>query len=112
MFRNYFKVGFRNLKKNRGYSFINIGGLALGMAVAMTISLWIHDELSYDHYHDNYKDIAQVLQHATFNGYRGTSSAMPRPLENELRTGYGTDFKYVSMSAWTGEHILSIGDHF
>ena len=112
MFRNYFKVGFRNLNKNRGNSFINIGGLALGMAVAMTIGLWIHDELSYDQYHANYSDIAQVLQQSTFNGDRGTGNAVPRPFENALRAGYGADFKYISMSSWTGEHILSVGDHF
>jgi putative ABC transport system permease protein len=110
MFRNYFKVALRNLNKNRGYSFINIGGLALGMAVAMTIGLWVHDELSYDQYHDNYWDIAQVLQHTTFNGVRGTGNAVPRPFENALRTEYGADFKYISMSTWTGEHILSAGD--
>ena len=60
MFRNYFKVGLRNLNKNKGNAFINIGGLALGMAVAMTIGLWVHDELSYDQYHDNY------LYHSVF----------------------------------------------
>ena len=110
MFRNYFKVGFRSLNKNRGSSFINIGGLALGMAVAITIGLWIHDELSYDHYHDNYRDMAQVFQHATFNGVRGTGNSVPRPYESAFRTGYGADFKYISMSSWTGEHILSVGD--
>lgn len=110
MFRNYFKVGFRNLNKNRGYSFINIGGLALGMAVAMTIGLWINDEVSYDRYHENYRDIAQVFHHATRNGTRITGNAMPRPLEAALRTGYADDFKYISMSTWTGEHILSVGD--
>ncbi len=110
MFRNYFKVGFRNLNKNRGYSFINIGGLALGMAVAMMIGLWIHDELSYDHYHDNYHDIAQVLQQSTFNGVRGTGNAVPLPFENAFRTGY-SDFKYISMATWTGQHVLSVGSH-
>lgn len=112
MFQNYFKVGFRNLNKNRGNSFINIGGLALGMAVAITIGLWIHDELSYNQYHANYRDIGQVLQQNIFNGVRETGSAVPRPLENAFRTGYSSDFKYMSMSSWTGEHILSVGDHF
>src|SRR4029453_3215641 len=98
MFRNYFKVGFRNLNKNRGSSFINIGGLALGMAVAMTIGLWIHDELLYDPYHKNLKEIAQVPQDAPWNGVRGTGNAVPRPFENAFRTGYGADFKYISMS--------------
>lgn len=63
MFQNYFKIGWRNLFKNKGYSLINIGGLATGMAVAMLIGLWIHDELSFNKYNQNYDRIAQVLQH-------------------------------------------------
>jgi putative ABC transport system permease protein len=45
MFKSYFTIGWRNLLKNKGYSFINIAGLSLGMAVAMLIGLWIYDEL-------------------------------------------------------------------
>ncbi len=48
MYKNYFKIGWRNLIKNKGYSLINIGGLALGMAVAMVIGLWVFDELSFN----------------------------------------------------------------
>jgi hypothetical protein len=58
MIKNYFKIAWRNLIKNRGYSAINIGGLAIGMAVAMLIGLWIWDELSYNKYHK----ITTVLQ--------------------------------------------------
>jgi len=46
MYQSYFKIGWRNLVKNKGYSFINIGGLAMGLMVAMLIGLWIYDELS------------------------------------------------------------------
>jgi hypothetical protein len=67
MFQNYFKIAFRNLTRNKGYSFINIGGLAIGMAVAMLIGLWMYDELSFDKYHPNYERLAQVMQHQTFN---------------------------------------------
>ena len=68
MIKNYFKIAWRNLVKNKGYSAINIGGLAVGMAVAILIGLWVYDELSYDKYHENYDRIAQVIQHANFNG--------------------------------------------
>ena len=61
MYKSYFKIGWRNLAKNKGYSFINIGGLAMGMAVAMFISLWIYDELSFNTYHRNYNRIARVM---------------------------------------------------
>ena len=92
MFRNYISIGLRNLNKNRGNALINIGRLALGMAVAM-IGFWIHDELSYNHYHEYYKDVAQVLQHETFNGVRTTGNAVARPFESAFRTGYSADFK-------------------
>ena len=51
MFKNYLTIAFRNLMRNKGYSFINITGLSLGLAVAMLIVLYIKDELSYDRFH-------------------------------------------------------------
>jgi hypothetical protein len=62
MLRSYFKIAWRNLLKNRVYSFINIGGLAVGMGVSILIALWIFDELGYDRYHANYDRVAQVMQ--------------------------------------------------
>ena len=53
MFKNYLKIAFRSLKKHKGYSFINISGLALGMAVCMLIFMWILNELSFDRFHEN-----------------------------------------------------------
>jgi len=46
MFKNYLKIAWRNLSKNKGYTIINVGGLAIGMAVTLIIGLWINDELS------------------------------------------------------------------
>jgi len=110
MFQNYFKIAFRNLNRNKGYSFINIGGLAIGMAVAMLIGLWMYDELSFDKYHPNYERLAQVMQHQTFNGTKSTQNSIPRPLEFALRNTYGGDFQYLSMATWTGDHILTFGE--
>jgi putative ABC transport system permease protein len=110
MLKNYFKIAWRNLGKSKVSSFINIGGLAVGMAVALLIGLWVYDELSYDKYHSNYDYIAQVMQHQTFNGKIGSQDAIPYPLGDELRNKYGSNFKYVVMASWVGDHILSIGD--
>lgn len=110
MLKNYFKIAWRNLVKNKGYSAINIGGLAVGMAVAMLIALWIFDELTYDKWHKNYDRIAQVMQHQTFNGNKGTERSIPIPLVTELKTNYGSNFKYLAMASWQGEHILSQGE--
>jgi putative ABC transport system permease protein len=109
MIRNYFKVGWRNLKKSKVYSSINIIGLATGMAIALLIGLWIWDELSFNYYHHNYTTIAKVMSTQTFNGQTGTAHTTVVPLEKELRTKYGSSFKRLSLT-WTSTHILATGD--
>jgi ABC-type antimicrobial peptide transport system permease subunit len=110
MIKSYFKTAWRNLVKSKGYSAINIGGLAVGMAVAMLIGLWIYNELTFNKYHTNYDRIAQVMQHANFNGEVGTQTANPALMGPELRVKYGSNFKYVIQSSWTGGHLLSVGN--
>ncbi|WP_422107617.1 ABC transporter permease [Winogradskyella sp.] len=61
MLRNYFKIAFRNLLKNKVYSAINIGGLAIGMACFLLIALFIQNELSYDRYHEKADNIYRVI---------------------------------------------------
>ena len=60
MFKNYIKVAIRNIRRYKGYSFINICGLSIGMAVCILIMLWIQDELSYDWFHKNAAQIYRV----------------------------------------------------
>ena len=110
MIKNYFKTAWRNLLKNKAHSLINIVGLSVGMAVAMSIGLWIWDELSYDKDNPNYKQIAQIFQNNSLNGEKGTWTSMPLPLGAELRKLYGSDLKYVVMSSWTESHFLTTGD--
>lgn len=110
MIRNYINVSLRNLRKHPGYSFINIGGLAVGIAVAMMIGLWIADELSYNSYHKNKDRVAQVMQKQTVNGYRYTDYAIPIPLGVELQKSYAGDFRYVVLSSWNYDHILTFGE--
>ncbi|WP_229310884.1 ABC transporter permease [Larkinella soli] len=110
MIRNYLKIAFRNLVKNGVYSSINIGGLALGMAVAMLIGLWMYDELTFDRYFRNYDRIAKVMQTGNFNGEVFHGSYNPAPMGPELRTKYGDNFTHVIMSSWTDDHILAFGD--
>ena len=88
MIRNYLKIAFRNLVKNKVYSFINIMGLAVGMGVAMLIGLWINDELSFDKSFNNYNKLGQAYLYQTFNGIKGSQTAVPHPLAKELREKY------------------------
>jgi ABC-type antimicrobial peptide transport system permease subunit len=110
MLKSYFTIAWRNLLKNRVYSFINIGGLAVGMAVAILISLWVFDELSYDKYHDNYDRIVQVMQHQTYNDEIGTQEANPAVMAEEIREVHGNDFTYVLQASWNYDHTLTFGD--
>ena len=110
MIRNFFKIAVRNLIKNKGYSFINIMGLAAGMAVAILIGLWIWDELSYNKYHTNYDRIAQVWQHNIYNGQIGSQVSNPYLMADEIRNNFGSDFKYALQSSWTSSHILTHGE--
>lgn len=110
MIKNYFKTAWRNLVKGKMHSFINIGGLAIGMSVAMLIGLWIYDEISFNRNFKNHDRIAQVIQNVTNNGEVQTWTNVPYPLAEELRKNYGSDFKHVVMSVNRGDHILSFND--
>src|ERR1051325_10410931 len=110
MIKSYFRIGWRNMLRNKGYSFINIGGLATGLAVVILIGLWIYDELSYNKYHDNYDRIARVWVNQHFNGNVSSQWTHPYPLANELRTQY-SDFKYVSLATWNYDHFIEWNDN-
>ncbi len=110
MIKNYLKIAWRNLVKNKAHSFINIAGLSVGMAVAMLIGLWIYDELSFDKNFKNYDRITQVLQNNTMNGEIGTGNSVPWPMGDELRKSFSSDFKYVTMATYNFGHILTYGE--
>jgi len=110
MIKNHFKIAWRNLLKHKKSAGINIGGLAIGMAVAILIGLWLWDELSFDRYNKNNERVAQVLQHQTLNGETFTAKSIPYPLGDELRTSYGNNFKYLAMASWGGSHLLKYGE--
>jgi putative ABC transport system permease protein len=107
MYKSYFKIGWRNQVRDKGYSVINIGGLALGITVAMLIGLWVYDELSYDKYHTNYYSVAVVLQNNTIDGRIETWSSQSFQLGSELRNSYGSYFKHVVMVSFPVNSILS-----
>jgi putative ABC transport system permease protein len=68
MISNYLKVAMRTLRKHKGYSFINISGLAIGMTVCILILLWVQSELSFDRYHENADRIHRVIMDANVGG--------------------------------------------
>ncbi|MFI5128748.1 MAG: ABC transporter permease [Chitinophagales bacterium] len=111
MVKNYFKIAFRNLFRNKVSSFINIGGLTVGMAVALLIGLWIYDEFSFNKYHQNYHRIAQVMSRG-IDPKEGpfTNNSLQYPLATELQTSYKNNFTHIIRASWVQEYILSAGD--
>jgi putative ABC transport system permease protein len=113
MIRNYFVIAWRNLKRNKGYSAINIGGLAIGLTVALLIGFWVHDEVTYNHSFKNYQHIAQVsrlytepLSHVTNN-----SVYLQQPMAKVLRNNYGHLFKHVILAQGERDFDLKIGNN-
>src|SRR5688572_1708090 len=84
MIKNYFKVAYRNLLRNKGFSFINITGLAIGMAAAVLILLWVQDERSYDQFHDNKERIYEVWNKVPFDGKIRSWNSVPEPVANAV----------------------------
>jgi len=84
MLKNYFKIAFRNLKRQKIYSFINITGLSLGLACCILITLYVHFELSYDGYHDKADNIYRIIEIETESGKKQYSAATPAPLAPTL----------------------------
>lgn len=80
MFRNYIKIAFRNILRNRIFSLINIVGLSIGIACFILIMLWIKDELSYDHHHENLEQIYQVNKEYHLGDEISTNPSTPYPL--------------------------------
>ncbi|MBN1326391.1 MAG: ABC transporter permease [Candidatus Cloacimonetes bacterium] len=67
MFKNYLKIAFRNFSRNKTFTFINILGLAIGMAVCIMQLLWVQNELSYDRFHENKDQIYNLIQEGIWN---------------------------------------------
>src|SRR6478672_10081885 len=79
MFKNYFKTAFRNLTRNKIYSFINIFGLSVGLACAMLIMLYVKDEVSFDRFHKNVNNIYRIARKLNGTDITGTTGFLQGP---------------------------------
>ena len=84
MLRNYLKIAWRNLLRNKGYSAINILGLSFGMTCTILISLWIYDEITFDELHQNKHQLFKIFANRTFNNQTFTDQNMVLPLAAAL----------------------------
>jgi putative ABC transport system permease protein len=88
MFRNYLKTAWRNIRKNKLFSAINILGLSIGMALCFIIMLYVQDELSYDRFNKNADNIARVVFQADINGGKINESVSMPPVAQTMKKDF------------------------
>jgi len=79
MIKTFFRLSFRNILKNKGFAFINISGLATGLAASLLILLWVQDELSYERFNKNAQNIYRVEEDQFYSGERYHVTVTPHP---------------------------------
>lgn len=105
MVKEYFKVTVRNLQRNKTISFINITGLAAGIASAMLIFLWIYNQLSYEQFHEKKDRVYHVFNRTKINSQIGVWSRMPTLMGPALQTEYPQVEEAVRTN-WVGAFVL------
>jgi putative ABC transport system permease protein len=110
MFKNYIKIAFRNIRRHKGFSFINIIGLAVGMACVFTIMLWVHYELSFDRYNVNAERIFRVASESHEHPPPVTVVVTPPPMAQALEQEIPDIARSARLSRGGGKKLLSVKD--
>src|SRR5580658_8714899 len=106
MLRNYLKTAWRNLTKNKLYSVINIGGLAIGMAVSFLLLIYVYNEFSFDKFNTNSARLYRVLRNQPSNGELITNYATPIPLAPAMIKDF-PEIDKVARANWTNSYLVN-----
>ena len=109
MFKNYFKIAWRNIVRTIGYSTLNILGLSIGMAVALLIGIWVYNQYSYDKFLPEYQSVYRVQRNFDSNGDTLTMLSASLRLAEALRNEI-PEIQYVAESDWISQHGLMVGE--
>lgn len=112
MLRNYLKVAWRNLLKNKGFSFINIAGLAIGLACFILIALYVTDELSYDRYNTHFQQIYRVNSNIRMNETELKLAVASDPLGATMKKDYPQVEQFVRFYNSNGSKLVKKGNQF
>lgn len=110
MFQNYVKIALRNLRKHKAYSFINVVGLAVGLACCLLISLYVKDELSYDRYHAKADRIFKVVMDARRPEKQSQFALTPAPLAEALVRDFPEVETTTRLFTFFGEGLVRHGE--
>ena len=109
MFKNYFKTTLRNLWKNKTYSFLNISGLAIGIASAALIFLWVEDELTFNHNFAKRDFIYRIMENHHNEGKINTSGSTPGPMAQAVKSDI-PGIKNSGRLSWTMDELMVLND--
>jgi len=109
MIRNYFKTAFRNLWRNRGYSFLNIFGLATGIACAALIFLWVQDEMTFNHNFVKRDYLYHIMRNQKSDAGINTNGSTPGPLAAALKADVPGIVNSGRLS-WAMDQLAVVGD--
>ena len=109
MLKNYLKIALRNLRRSKIFSFINITGLAVGMASAILILLWIQNELSYDQFHEKKDRIYEAWNRAIFSGKLQSWSTTPKVLAKTMQRDF-PEVEEATRVDWQYGHLFTVGE--
>lgn len=109
MFKSYFKVAWRNLLRNKAFSVTNILGLTIGITCTMLILMWVRNELMYNRFNANYRNIYQIMANRNFNNQIFTDENMVFPLAQVIQKEI-PQVKYAVVTTHQQSHILTYGD--
>src|SRR6516164_9028957 len=109
MIKNYFKTAWRNIRKNKLFSFINILGLSLGIATCFIIMLYVQDELNYDRFNTNANNIARINFNANINGGKIKESVVMAPVAQTLKKDF-PEVQDATRLQQMGSSKVSFGD--
>ena len=112
MIRNYFKIAWRNLIKNKGFTAINIIGLSLGIGCFIVIAMYVTDELSYDQYHENADRIFRINSDIKFGGTDLSMAVSADPMGEALKRDYPEVEQYVRLYASGGSKLIKKGSEY
>jgi putative ABC transport system permease protein len=110
MIKNYLKVALRNIRRHKGFSFINIAGLAIGLACCLLITIWVLDELSYDKFHENATNLYRVEEDQHYSGRIFYVYVTPYPLGPALKAEI-PDIIDATRVVWTGGVLFKYEDN-
>jgi len=109
MIKNYIKTTLRSLLKNKGYSFLNIAGLAIGITCASLIFLWVQDELTFDHSFPKRGYLYRLMENQPVNGVLYTIGTSPEPLSNAVKAEI-PGIKNAMRKSWNMSELFVLGD--